>query len=117
MWPIVSTKRRMGMNWRGLSLMELVATTALLGVLAVVIVPRVVGHHDEAKRTACHANRTEIELQAKLWRRTTGSYPAANLNDIGADAACFPEGLPICPVDGSAYAIDTTRGIVVGHTH
>jgi type II secretory pathway pseudopilin PulG len=101
----------------GLSLTELVAATALVGVLALVIVPRVVGHNDDAKRTACHANQAEIELQARLWRRNTGSYPAANLSDIGTDSSYFAEGLPICPVDGSAYTIDTTGGIVIGHTH
>ena len=93
------------------------AVVAVLGVLAVLIVPRVVGHHDEAKRNACHLNKGEIELQAKLWRRSTGSYPAADLSDIGADADYFPEGVPVCPVDGSTYTIDTTSGVVTGHTH
>ena len=102
---------------RGLSLTELVSAAAILGVLALVIVPRVAGHNDNAKRTACHTNRAEIELQTRLWRRNMGSYPAANLSSIGSDVAYFPEGPPTCPVDGSAYTIDTASGNVIGHTH
>jgi hypothetical protein len=89
----------------------------ILGVLAVLIVPRVTGHHDSAKRAACHANQGEIELQVKLWQRNEGGSPAANLSDIGADAAYFPNGLPICPVDGTPYTINTTSGLVIGHSH
>ena len=69
------------------------------------------------KKSACYANKGDIELQVKLWRRNNGSYPAANLSDIGADTAYFPSGLPACPVDGTAYTIDTTTGLVTGHTH
>jgi type II secretory pathway pseudopilin PulG len=97
--------------------MELMAVVVVLGVLAALIVPRVIGHSDSSKRAACFANQAEIELQTKLWLRTNGSYPAANLSNIGANSAYFPEGLPTCPVDGSAYTIDTTSGLVIDHTH
>ena len=96
---------------------ELTAVVAILGVLAMIIVPRVMEHHASAKQTACDTNQGEIELQAKLWRRNFGSLPAANLSDIGANQAYFPEGLPTCPVDGTSYTIDTTDGHVTGHTH
>ena len=101
----------------GFTLTELMAVLALLGILAALVVPRVVGHVDNAKTTACETNQAEIELQAKLWRRNNGAYPSANLNDIAADTNYFPEGLPVCPVDGSAYTINTTDGRVIGHTH
>jgi len=93
------------------------AVTAILGVLAVLIVPRVSGHQDSSKRAACYANQGDIELQVKLWKRANGSYPAANLSDIGANTSYFPGGLPTCPVDGTAYTINTTTGRVIGHTH
>jgi len=102
---------------RGFSLVELMAVVVVLGLLAAVIVPRVTIHNDTAKEAACHANQGEIELQVKLWRRNNGSYPAANLSNIAADTNYFPSGLPVCPVDATAYTIDTTSGLVVGHTH
>ena len=102
---------------RGLSLTELMAVLGILGVLAALIVPRVVGHHDTSQRASCYANQGEIELQVKLWRRNHGAYPAADLSDIAADTAYFPSGLPACPAGGAAYTIDTTSGLVTGHTH
>jgi prepilin-type N-terminal cleavage/methylation domain-containing protein len=99
------------------SLMEIMAAVVILGILAAVIVPRLTGHQDKAKKSACYANKGDIELQAKLWRRNNGTYPLANLSDIGASTTYFPGGLPTCPVDGAAYTIDTTTGKVVGHTH
>jgi type II secretory pathway pseudopilin PulG len=90
---------------------------SMLGLLAAVIIPRVVGHYDDANRAACEVNQGEIELQVKLWRRNQGAYPAADLSNIGADPSYFPQGLPTCPVDGSGYTIDTTSGTVTGHTH
>jgi general secretion pathway protein G len=107
----------LGGDGRGFSLTELMAVLAILGVLAVLIVPRVVGPHDSSKRAACYANQGDIELQVKLWRRNQGSYPAADLSNIGAATAYFPSGLPLCPVDGTGYTIDTTSGLVTGHTH
>ncbi len=100
-----------------LTLTELMAVVAILGVLAALIVPRLLGHNDTSKRAACDANQAEIELQVKLWRRNQGSYPAANLSNIASNPAYFPDGLPVCPVDGTAYTIDTTSGLVTGHTH
>jgi prepilin-type N-terminal cleavage/methylation domain-containing protein len=105
------------MNRRAFSLTELLAVVVILGVLAALIVPRATGHRDSANRAACFANQAEIELQAKLWLRASGSYPAADLSNIGANTTYFPEGVPSCPVDGSGYTIDTISGFVVGHTH
>jgi prepilin-type N-terminal cleavage/methylation domain-containing protein len=102
---------------RAFSLLELVAVTAILAVLAVLIVPRVSGQRDRANKSACESHQADIELQVKLWQRNNGAYPAANLSNIGADTAYFPSGLPACPVDGAAYTIDTTTGLVTGHTH
>lgn len=101
----------------GFTLTELMVVLSLLGLLAALVVPRVIGHYDSGKRTACEVNQAEIELQVKLWRRNQGAYPAGDLSNIGAAPAYFPQGLPTCPVDGSAYTIDTTSGTVIGHTH
>jgi type II secretory pathway pseudopilin PulG len=100
-----------------LSLMELMAAMVILAIVAAYVIPRVGGQTETAKRNACWVNQGEIELQVRLWRRANGTYPPADLSTIGADADYFPEGLPSCPVDDTAYTIDTTTGFVVGHTH
>lgn len=89
----------------------------IVAVVAALIVPRLIGHNESAKKAACYTNQGEIELQVKLWRRNLGSYPVADLSNIGADTNYFPSGLPVCPVDGTAYTISTTTGLVSGHTH
>ena len=67
--------------------------------------------------TLRHATLENPQLSMKLWKRNKSSYPAANLSDIGADTSYLPGGLPVCPVDGTAYTINTTTGRVTGHTH
>ena len=99
------------------SLPELLAVVAILAIIAAFIIPRAASQVDDARRNACFTNQGEIELQLKLWRRNNGSYPAADLSNIESNAAYFPAGLPTCPVDGAAYTIDTTSGLVDGHTH
>lgn len=100
----------------GFSLTELLAVVAVLALLAALLLPKVTGYHDQSKVGACHVYRGDIEIQVEIWRHNTGSWPAANLSDIGADPDYFPQGLPTCPVDGSAYTIDS-QGRAVGHEH
>jgi prepilin-type N-terminal cleavage/methylation domain-containing protein len=106
-----------GKRGGGFSFMEVMAALVIVAVTAALIVPRLLGHNDSAKKSACYTNQGDIELQVKLWKRNNGSYPLANLSNIGADTNYFPSGLPVCPFDGSAYTIDTTTGLVIGHTH
>ena len=110
-------RQRTHHNAPAFSLMEVMAALTILGILAAVIVPRLSTQQVSAKKSGCYANKGDIELQVKLWKRNKSSYPAANLSDIGADTSYFPSGLPVCPVDGTAYTINTTTGRVTGHTH
>jgi general secretion pathway protein G len=100
----------------GFSLTELMAAVAIIGVAATVIVLRSTAGASSSKIAGCQSCKGDIEVQAELWRHNTGSWPATNLSNIGADINYFPAGVPTCPVDGSAYAIDSA-GRVVGHNH
>src|SRR5438132_12039702 len=99
--------RAQALKTAAFSLWELMAVLVILGILAAVMVPRLSGHQDSAKKSACYANKRNIEVEAKLWRRNNGTYPVANLSDIGANSSYLPDGLPSCPIDGTAYTIDT----------
>lgn len=101
----------------GLTIIELLAALALIGVLGVIVITRTTSYMGESDKQACQVNVGDIELQSRLWRRNEGNWPAANLADIGIDSEYFPSGLPTCPVDGSSYTIDITTGKVVGHAH
>jgi general secretion pathway protein G len=101
----------------GFSLVELIGVVAILALLAGIILPRVLGSNDNANIAACETHKSHIEVQAELWMHNTGTWPAANLSNIGADVNYFPQGLPVCPVDGSAYTIDNSTGRVIGHNH
>jgi competence protein ComGC len=100
-----------------MSLLELLAVVTLVGILAVIVIPRFSTQSMNAKRNGCSVNKHNIEVQSQLWMRQKNSSPNANLSDIGADQTYFPEGLPVCPVDNSTYTINTTTQRVNGHTH
>jgi general secretion pathway protein G len=101
----------------GMSLLELLAVVTLMGILAVIVVPRFSSQSTSAKRNACSVIKNNIEVQCQLWFRQKNAAPASDLSGIGTNTTYFPDGLPRCPVDGSAYTINTTTLRVDGHTH
>lgn len=96
--------------------MELLAVVTVLGIIAALIVPRVISGTDLAKEKTCLHNRTEINITVEQYYLHNGSWPANDLSDIAADIDYFPDGLPTCPVSGAAYRIDATTHRVVDHT-
>ena len=97
--------------------MELLAVVTILGVIAAIIVPRVIGGTDKAKEKTCYHNCAEINIADEQYYHHTGSWPANDLSDIGADSDYFPDGAPMCPVSGNAYQIDGATHRVIGHTN
>src|SRR6478672_10059977 len=102
MKPSIKKKRR------GFSLLELLAVVTILGIIAVVVIPRISVSSSTAKTNANNQNKSEINSTVERWYFNNGSWPAANLSDIGADNNYFPNGLPTNPVDGSAYTLSAT---------
>jgi prepilin-type N-terminal cleavage/methylation domain-containing protein len=98
------------------TLPELMATLAILAIIATIVLVRATTGVGTSKSAACQALKGDVEVQCELWRHNTGSWPAANLSNIGVDLHYFPSGAPACPVDGSVYTIDSA-GRVVGHNH
>lgn len=102
---------------RGFSLLELLATVTLMGIVMAIVVPRFSGQSERTRVNACHVHRGNIEVQAELWYRQYGKWPARNLRDIGQNDHYFPDGLPTCPVDDSRYRLDRKTGQIIGHDH
>ncbi len=112
------TKRSKGVLARpGFSFFEVLAAVTLVGIVSVIVITRTSFGGDEAKKNACFATKGNIEVQAQRWYRDTGSWPASNLSDIGADSSYLPDGLPVCPYDGSSYTFDSSSQQVTGHNH
>jgi type II secretory pathway pseudopilin PulG len=88
--------------------MELLAVVTILGIIAAIIVPRVAVSSDTAKAKVHSHNKATINAAVERWYVEKGSWPANNLSDIGADTSYFPDGLPVNPVDSSAYTLNAT---------
>jgi len=101
----------------GATLLELLVVVIIIGVIAGVAIARTTAKSLDTKRNTCYVNMRNIEVQAQLWYREQGAWPSADLSDLVGNRTFFPDGRPVCPVDGSAYLLDSTSHRVVGHTH
>jgi general secretion pathway protein G len=63
---------------RGFTLIEIMIVVVILGILAVAIVPKIMGRPDEARITAAKADIATIMQALKLYRLDNGVYPATD---------------------------------------
>jgi type II secretory pathway pseudopilin PulG len=91
------------------------AVVTILGIIAAVILPRVATTNTAAEEKTCYHNRGQIDSLVEQYYMNSGTWPANNLSDIGADLNYFPQGVPACPVSGQAYRLDPATHRVVGH--
>ncbi len=99
------------------TLVEILAVVVVLGILAAVVVPRVLVSSATAKTNSCLQNKASINTAVERWYFDKGSWPLDALTDIAADADFFPDSIPACPVDSSVYALDIVTHRVTGHAH
>lgn len=60
---------------RGFTLIELMVVIVILGVLAGLIIPRIMGRPEEARRMKARVQIESIETALKLYKLDNGSYP------------------------------------------
>ena len=63
---------------RGFTLIEVLVVVAILGILAAIVVPRIMDRPDEAKRVAAKADIGAIVQALKLYRLDNGGYPTTD---------------------------------------
>ena len=114
---LVCRLKRISMNRRAWSVLEVAAVVVLIAVVAVIALPTITTSLFSSRQNTCYTLKGHIEMEVQLWYRDIGTWPATNLSDIGGDPGYFPEGLPKCPVDGTAYTMDPVTHRIVGHVH
>jgi len=60
---------------RGYTLLEIMVVVFILGLLATIVAPRIMGRTDEARVTAAIANMKSVEQALNLYRLDNGTYP------------------------------------------
>ena len=73
-----SRRQETGSRRQGFTLIEVLVVVAILGILAAIVVPRIMDRPDEAKRVAAKADIGAIVQALKLYRLDNGFYPSTD---------------------------------------
>jgi general secretion pathway protein G len=63
---------------RGYTLLEIVVVVFIIGLLATLVAPRILGRTDDARRAKAVADMKAVEQALNLYRLDTGGYPTTN---------------------------------------
>ena len=85
----------------GFTLVELMIVVLILGTLAAVAIPRIMGGAQTGRDNACETNVNQINRFLEVYYEDTGSWPAT-LEDFLENTVYFPDGPPECPC-GAQY--------------
>lgn len=69
------TRNRFNCNSPGFTLIEIMVVMVIIGILAGLIVPRIIGRPDEARQTKAQVQIESIETALKLYKLDNGYYP------------------------------------------
>lgn len=102
----------------GFTLIEIMVVVFILGLLATLVAPKIIGRTDDARRTKAAADIKAIEQALQLYKLDNGAYPR-ELRELvePSGGAWNPEGyLDREPVDpwgvGYVYASDGQQYVV-----
>ncbi|MBI3584431.1 MAG: type II secretion system major pseudopilin GspG [Nitrospinae bacterium] len=70
-------------NDKGFTLIELMVVVLILGILAAIIAPKIIGRTDDARVTEAKVQIKNLETALKLYKLDTGTYPTT---EQGLDA-------------------------------
>ena len=87
----------------------------LVSILVTIGIVRIAESSDKAKEKSCNSNRAQLNAALERFAVANGGF-ATGISDVDT-TDYFPGGIPVCPVDGSAYTMNTTTHRVEGHVH
>jgi general secretion pathway protein G len=88
------------------SLTELVAVVTIVGVIGAAVAPRATRPSECWQVQVDQHFRASIGTAVERYYVETGRWPATDLSDLGADAAYFPDGIPVNPQTGHRYRLN-----------
>jgi general secretion pathway protein G len=100
---------------KAFTLVELMIVVLILGALAAIALPRIIGGATTAKINACKTNIDMMNSQIELYHANNISWPA-DLTTVTGDIKYFPDGPPQCPL-GTPYVMDPNSYRVTEHSH
>ena len=104
-----------GHRQRGFTLIEIMVVIVIMGILAALVVPRLLDRPDQARAVAARQDISALMQALKLYRLDTGSYPSTERCARAGGAAASGPGansawrayLTACPTIPGAIPIST----------
>ncbi len=77
----------------GLTMVEMIVVLAIIGVVAAIVVPNVIGRPDQARATVAAADLRTISAALRMYRLDNGTYPTSEqgLAALAVRPASAPE--------------------------
>jgi general secretion pathway protein G len=106
----------------GFTLMEMLIVVTIIGILAAIVLPRILTSSSLTRKAAHRQERTTINSQLESYNFLYEQYPSgmtnASWNEPGTSTGYkdfFPDGVPTTCNQTASWAIDTGRIQTSGH--